>query len=57
MEQEITHYSRGKLHVGQITVRESAYSTNLLFEIGALLHIGSITTLLAKLRCQNVVTT
>jgi hypothetical protein len=23
MEQEITHYSRGKLHVGQITVRES----------------------------------
>ena len=24
MEQEITHYSRGKLHVGQITVRESA---------------------------------
>jgi hypothetical protein len=28
MEQEITHYSRGKLHVGQITVRESARSTN-----------------------------
>jgi hypothetical protein len=27
MEQEITHYSRGKLHVGQITVRESARST------------------------------
>ena len=27
MEQEITHYSRGKLHVGQITVRESACST------------------------------
>jgi len=24
MEQEITHYSRGKLHVGQITARESA---------------------------------
>jgi hypothetical protein len=27
MEQEITHYSRGKLHLGQITVRESAHST------------------------------
>jgi hypothetical protein len=27
MEQAITHYSRGKLHVGQITVRESARST------------------------------
>ena len=27
MEQEITHYSRDKLHVGQITVRESAHST------------------------------
>jgi hypothetical protein len=27
MEQEITHYSRGKLHVDQITVRESARST------------------------------
>ena len=27
MEQEITHYSRGKLHVGQITVRESTRST------------------------------
>jgi hypothetical protein len=28
MEQEITHYSRGKLHVGQITVRESALAQN-----------------------------
>ena len=28
MEQEITHYSRGKLHVGQITVRESAVAQN-----------------------------
>jgi len=27
MEQEITHYYRGKLHVGQISVRESARST------------------------------
>ena len=27
MEQEITHYFRGKLHVGQINVRESARST------------------------------
>jgi hypothetical protein len=27
MEQEITHYSRDKLNVGQITVRESARST------------------------------
>jgi hypothetical protein len=27
MEQEITHYSRGKLYVDQITVRESARST------------------------------
>jgi hypothetical protein len=27
MEQEITHHSRGKLHVGQITVRESARNT------------------------------
>jgi hypothetical protein len=27
MEQEITHYSRGKLHVGPITGRESARST------------------------------
>jgi hypothetical protein len=27
MEQEITHYSRGKLHIGQITVKESARST------------------------------
>ena len=27
MEQEITHYSRGKLHIVQITVRESARST------------------------------
>jgi hypothetical protein len=27
MEQEIAHYYRGKLHVGQITVRESARST------------------------------
>jgi hypothetical protein len=35
MEQEITHHSRGKLHVGQITVRESARSTQSLFEIGA----------------------
>jgi hypothetical protein len=26
MEQEITHYSRGKLHVGQITVRETKYN-------------------------------
>jgi hypothetical protein len=24
MEQEITHYSRGKLRVGRVTVRESA---------------------------------
>ena len=29
MEQEITHYSRGKLHVGQITVRESERSTKI----------------------------
>ena len=36
MEQEITHYFRGKLHVGQITVRESARSTKERFEIGAL---------------------
>jgi hypothetical protein len=27
MEQEIINYSCGKLHVGQITVRESARST------------------------------
>ena len=27
MEQEISHYFRGKLHVGQITVRRSARST------------------------------
>ena len=27
MGQEITHYSRGKLHVGQITVKESTRST------------------------------
>jgi hypothetical protein len=27
MEQEITHYSHRKLHVGQINVRESARST------------------------------
>jgi hypothetical protein len=27
MEQEITHYFRRKLHVGQINVRESARST------------------------------
>jgi hypothetical protein len=27
MEQDITHYSRGKLHIGQITVRGSARST------------------------------
>jgi hypothetical protein len=33
MEQEITQYPRGKLHVGQITVRESARSTKELFEI------------------------
>jgi hypothetical protein len=44
MEQEITHYSRGKLHVGQITVRESARSTNDLFEIGALCHVEPITS-------------
>jgi hypothetical protein len=28
MEQEITYYSHGKLHVGQITVREFARRTN-----------------------------
>jgi hypothetical protein len=28
MEQEITHYSRGKLHVGQIIMRESALTQN-----------------------------
>ena len=45
MEQEITHYSRGKLHVGQITVRESVSSTKKqLFEIGALLHVEPITS-------------
>jgi hypothetical protein len=44
MEQEITHYSRGKLHVDQITVRESARSTKQLFEIGALLHVEPITS-------------
>jgi hypothetical protein len=44
MEQEITHYSRGKLHVGQVTVMESARSTKYLFEIGALLHVESITS-------------
>ena len=27
MEQEITHYSCGKLHIGQITVKEFACST------------------------------
>ena len=27
MEQKVTHYSRGKLYVCQITVRESARST------------------------------
>ena len=27
LEQELTHYSHGKLHVGQITVREAARST------------------------------
>jgi hypothetical protein len=43
MEQEITHYSRDKLHVGQITVGESARSTKYLFEIGALLHVEPIT--------------
>jgi hypothetical protein len=32
MEQEITHYSRGKLHVGQITVRESARSIRCVGE-------------------------
>jgi hypothetical protein len=42
MEQEITHYSRDKLHVGQITVRESARSTKQLFEIGALLHVNTV---------------
>jgi hypothetical protein len=43
MEQEITYYSHGKLHVGQITVRESARSTKKLFEIGAPLHVEPIT--------------
>ena len=43
MEQEITHYSRDKLHVGQITMGESARSTKYLFEIGALLHVEPIT--------------
>ena len=42
MEQEITHYSRCKLHVGQITVMESARSTNKLFEIGPRLHAEPI---------------
>jgi hypothetical protein len=41
MEQEITHYSRGKLHVDQITVRESARSTkyclgDLINDLGTL---------------------
>ena len=44
MEQEITHYFCGKLHVGQITVRESARSTKKLLEIGALLHVEPITS-------------
>ena len=44
MEQEINHYSRGKLHVGQISVRESERSTKLLFEIGAPLHVEQITS-------------
>ena len=44
MEQEITHYSGGKLHVGQITVRESARSTTQLFELGAPLHVEPITS-------------
>jgi hypothetical protein len=39
----MTHYSRDKLHVGQITVGESARSTKYLFEIGALLHVEPIT--------------
>ena len=44
IEQEITHYSRGKLRVGQITVREFAHSTTYLFEIGALSHVEPITS-------------
>ena len=53
MEQEITHSSRSKLHVGQITVRESARSTKQLFEIGTLLHIEPITKLFPSARRTN----
>ena len=44
MEQEITHYFRGKLHVDQITVGESARRTTYLFEISTLLHVKPITS-------------
>ena len=44
MGKEITHYASGKLHVGQITVRESARNTKQLFEIGAFLLVEPITS-------------